>query len=503
MSEVGFTPAQTGFSRVFIIEGRARPDHEPEFMACMMAGSPDRSYGDVTPIECPDPDAYGDYIEIGSIQGAKARATMDLIGKYAADVASSLLRLADQRCPVDVHVHEGRCTDPSEFNVFTKAIIFEEARLTNWGADALGSLGSGEGAEINETSPISAKNLYEVLRLTFSERCPDVVTNPVTDVIIYDSKSCGECDSESDGCKRIYASTDSSVGSPGTGPDVIYSLDKGVTCNSDEITTLDPGEVATALAGLGEYIVVVSYDETNLHYKEQSEIDAGNFGGWTEATGDMAVAGPPNDIWSTGTYAFIVGDAGYVYGTADPTGGAAILDAGLATGEDLNAVHALSDLFAVAVGDNNAVIFTQSQDTWTVVNGPAAATALTCVWAKSQTHWVVGNDAGDFFYTLDQGNTWTEIVLPGAAGYSQIEDVAFATDTIGYVSGTHTGPRGRLLRTYDGGQSFLVLPEEAHKTMPAGDQFTALAACKYDANFVVGVGLADDAADGIMVIGED
>jgi len=503
----GFTPAKTGFSRVFLIEGRARPDHEPEFQACMKAGSPDRSFGDVTPIECPDPDAYGEYIEIGSVQGAKGRATIDLIGKYAADVASTLLRLADRRCAVDVQVHEGACTNPSAFDQFTKAIIFEEARLTNWSADELGSLESGEGASINETSPVSAKHLYEVLRLTFSERCPDIITHEVLDVIIYDIRSCGECDSESDGCERIYAVTDTAVGSPGTGPDVIYSLDKGVTCNSDEITTLDPGEEGTALAGLGKYIVVVSYDEANLHYKEQSEIDAGNFGGWTEVAGEIAAAGPPNDIWSTGTYAFIVGDAGYVYGTDDPIAGAVILDAGMATGQDLNAVHAISDEFAVAVGNDNAVVFTESQDTWSPVTGPAAGVALTSVWVKNKNHWFVGTTEAParLFYTLDQGNTWVEIVLPGAALYTAIEDIAFATDSVGYVAGTHAGPRGRILRTYDGGYDYLVLPEEAHKVMPAGDAFNALAACKYDANFVVAVGLADAGAagDGIMVIGED
>ncbi|GAG23491.1 unnamed protein product, partial [marine sediment metagenome] len=30
-----FIPATTGLSRVFIIEGRARPDHVPEYFSCM------------------------------------------------------------------------------------------------------------------------------------------------------------------------------------------------------------------------------------------------------------------------------------------------------------------------------------------------------------------------------------------------------------------------------------------------------------------------------------
>jgi len=47
------TPLQSAYSRVFIIDGGARPDHAPEFMSCMRAGSPDWGFGDITNIECP------------------------------------------------------------------------------------------------------------------------------------------------------------------------------------------------------------------------------------------------------------------------------------------------------------------------------------------------------------------------------------------------------------------------------------------------------------------
>ena len=49
--ELGYIVAQTGFSRVFLIEGRARPDHAPTYESCLMAGSPSVSFGDVERIE--------------------------------------------------------------------------------------------------------------------------------------------------------------------------------------------------------------------------------------------------------------------------------------------------------------------------------------------------------------------------------------------------------------------------------------------------------------------
>jgi hypothetical protein len=41
-----FNPAQTGNSRVFIIEGRARADHRPDYQSSVKAGSPSQGFGD-------------------------------------------------------------------------------------------------------------------------------------------------------------------------------------------------------------------------------------------------------------------------------------------------------------------------------------------------------------------------------------------------------------------------------------------------------------------------
>ena len=70
------------------------------------------------------------------------------------------------------------------------------------------------------------------------------------------------------------------------------------------------------------------------------------------------------------------------------------------------------------------------------------------------------------------------------------------------MSHTTIAPAGRLLRTYDGGYSWIVLPE-ATGVIPANDRLNAIATCPIDANIVVGVGLADLTADGIIVVGED
>ena len=52
----------------------------------------------------------------------------------------------------------------------------------------------------------------------------------------------------------------------------------------------------------------------------------------------------------------------------------------------------------------------------------------------------------------------------------------------------------------DGGNSWKLIPEKTG-TMPVNDKINALAYCTSDANFIVGAGLADDAADGFIVVG--
>ena len=79
------TPAKNPFSRVFLIEGRARPDHEPLFQSCMSAGPLTSPGGDVTSIECPSPDRYNEYVEVGEIQGEADRPSTDLQSLYQSD----------------------------------------------------------------------------------------------------------------------------------------------------------------------------------------------------------------------------------------------------------------------------------------------------------------------------------------------------------------------------------------------------------------------------------
>lgn len=493
-------PVKTPESRVFLTDGGARIDHAPTYMSCMRAGGVSQDFGDITKIECPSPTRYNAFDEIGEIQGAIGRATMTLTGRFIMELRSTLLRIAQKRCTADIDIHFGTCTAPSNFNQWKMVLKLLDARATTYNTDDLGALASDESNPINESADFSAKEIVQLLQMTYASRGGSVITNQLMDVIVCDTPSCGDCVDESDGCQKFYAISLAAGGSSGTPPDLVYSLDGGDNIYAHDIDSLGAAENADAIGCLADYLVVVSNDSGSLHYVLKSSVTTTGDHTWAEVTTGFVGGGEPNDIWSTGTYAFIVGDGGYVYGTADPTGGVTVLDAGVATSNVLNAVHALTDDFAVAVGNSGTVIKTENGTIWSALTPfVGVGVHLYCVWLKSEQEWLIGASNGNLYYTVDGGTTWTTKAFSGS-GSGAVYDISFSNDAVGYLAHATTAPLGRILRTIDGGYSWMVEPDSG--TMPAQDQITALAACTENANFVVGVGLADDAADGVMIVGE-
>lgn len=493
------TITKTANTRVFLIEGRARPDHSPAYKSCLRMMAVTQGFGDIEKIECPDPNKYGAFIEKGEIKGASERPTTSLEGRFPPDILSDLLKIARKGCSFDVQLHIGSCTDPSLFDTYDKAIILENGSISNYATDELGALASGDNAVINETSDVSAKDVYEVVPLNVSNKTPVLVVNEVVDVVLCDAISCGDCEVESDGCNKVYAVTTGTSGSPATIPDFIYSLDGGATWFVHDIEGLTTP--ATAVECLGDYVFVTSNGGNNISYALKDEMDGVTDPTWTQIATGFVAGGEPNDAWSTGSYAFIVGDNGYIYGTDDVTAGVSVLDAGVATVEDLFCVHGLSAEFAIAGGENGEIVYTNDGVIWAESPSSPVGIGITIntVWAKSTTEWWVGTSNGHLYYTLNAGTTWTEKTFSGS-GTGSVESIVFSTNSVGFLSHTTAATKGRILRSINGGATWKLVPEKTG-TMPANDKINALAYCTSDANFVVGAGLADDGADGFIVVG--
>ena len=149
------------------------------------------------------------------------------------------------------------------------------------------------------------------------------------------------------------------------------------------------------------------------------------------------------------------------------------------------------------------MIYTTGRDIWveTTIRPVGVGVELTCVAMKDENIWFVGTDGGEVYYTLDQGATWTLKGFPGS-GAGVVRDIDFPSDTIGWLAHSDATPTGRILRSLSGGESWDQVPEGA-APIPASDYYGALYGCRDNPNFMAAVGLGDDGADGIIVVGED
>ena len=325
------------------------------------------------------------------------------------------------------------------------------------------------------------------------------------DAVICDAVSCGgECAAESGGCEKIYAVTKGAGGSAGTPPDVVFTID-GVNWYAHDIDSIPTGVDAVGDACLGDYLVAIATNATYpLNYTTKATVTPTIDPVWTAITTGFVAAGTPRAIWSSGTKAFIVGSAGYIYSTTDPTAGVTVLDAGVASsGKELWAVNGLDSDFVVAVGRAGAIVKTEDGTTWaavTPININFIATDFRCVLVLSEQTWLLGTNGGRMYYTMDGGVTFYEKPFSGS-GSGVVWDIVKSTDSVLWMSHATAADVARIFRSYNAGQSWKLMPDSGG-SMPANDRYRALAACPQDPNLIVAVGLGDNGADGVILVGQ-
>lgn len=486
----------SGYSRVWLIENMAAPGHTPQYQGLMKIGDPSWGRGDVTRVEIPSDENYDEFEEAAEVKGETERPTFSLMGRYPMQL-STLLRLTRQGCPMDVQAHLGKCTNPKDFNGgWEKVAVYERSRITNYAIENFGALGSDERSATNETGDLSARDWYELVRLTFAERAGATVTREIISIDVCDRVQCGDCGDTSDGCQKVLATQVASGSTPGTAPAVIYSSDGMQTAASVNISTLLGNENPSDSECVGGNFIVTSNTDESLHYAKITDILSGS-PSWNQVTRGFVFGNGPNAIASADPdHTWLAADAGYIYFTSDPTQGVEVQEAGSLTAQTLNDVDALDEEVVVVVGNSNVVLATDNGGiTWRLITGPVVGQNLTTVAIKDKYTWVVGVANGTVWYTEDEGVTWVQSTLPIAG--SRIDDIKFSTRTAGYLSLRVTGARSRILRTIDGGHSYYVLPEGPGQ-IPDNTRINQVAVCS-DPNVVYGGGLGSNGTDGIIV----
>lgn len=494
---------KTSQSRVFTIEDRAAPNHVPVYQTLARMAGVTHGQGDVTLVRIPDPNQYGRFIVVDKIQGQADSPQTSLEFRAERNVRSPIYRVVKKGCEVDVQLHIGDCKDPSDFDLgWDKILVFEGALFTNYQTDDQGTFDADGNNPVTETVDVSADDFYEIMPMAFSQIGESTILQKVVDVAICDARSCGACGLPSDGCQKVFAVTVAVGASPGLTSQLVFTKDGGATISQTHITSLPANKDATALACVGPYLGVISNGDSSFHYAKITDILAGTES-WTKVTsGITASTADPKAIISLGrTHTWIAAEGGYVYFSADVTSGFTAQTSGDVTASDLNAITALDEKHLLAVGASNAIITTKDGATWLAVTGPSAqaGVAATACAMLSESEWQVGYADGELWYTYDSGVSWTQKSLPGSL--TQVDDIVYATRTVGYITGRTSDPHGKLLRTINGGQSWYVLPENTGLSIPTSDFYLGIAACGDDVNLLWAGGTDDSGTDGLLVKG--
>jgi photosystem II stability/assembly factor-like uncharacterized protein len=461
-------------------------------MSLWRAGALSWDQGDVTLVYIPDPDYYQRFKVAGKIAGEPSNPELAMTARYTMDL-SKLLAMLKNGCDHDIQVHFGTCRNPRDFNAgWDKILVLDNASVGSYSTGELGALEPSQRAQVDEDATFRGEEAYEIVRLTFSTKAASDTTQEVVDVAFGTADQCLAICGTSE-CKIVLA-----LMTPGAYGHavIIYSSDGGLTWTDEQVQSADPADVCPQLLNVGSYVVVINATADAIEYCTQANLIAGA-ADWTTVVTGFVGAGTPQAMWSAGpANTWIVGDGGYIYLMTDPADGVTVQDAGSATAENLNDVAGIDELNVMAVGDNNAVVYTADGGvTWTAVTGPSPAVNMNACWMLTDMIWLVGDAAGHLWYTTDAGVTWVEKTFVGS-GAGAITDIAFVNDTVGYMSHTTATPTGRILRTIDGGHSWYVLPEGTG-SIPTNLAINALAVCS-DVNMVVGGGLAAAAA-GVVV----
>lgn len=170
---------------------------------------------------------------------------------------------------------------------------------------------------------------------------------------------------------------------------------------------------------------------------------------------------------------------GYVYFSSDGGATWTAQTSGDLTTEDLRAVSFIDENSGMAVGDVDAVLFTSDGGTtWEEMTATGSGDALNCV-APSGNFWWVGTSGGDFFYTRDDGDTWTQRRFSGD-GVGNVSDIVFANALVGYALHNTAAPIGSILVTINGGFSWKAL------TTPTNAGLNALSIADMNTVYAVG-----------------
>ena len=231
----------------------------------------------------------------------------------------------------------------------------------------------------------------------------------ITDVTVLLPKGCGSfCDPQ---VKAVFAMV--STLEAGQRANLYINSEGGELEQWDAHVNLDGWDAGAAdgIIGFDQFVCIVSR-------VEQAIIRSDDRGGTQVEIGAAVVTefnpnGPECIDAIDMTYIVVGGENGYIYLSTDAARTWEVIDAGLATANNITRIEIARDnpLVVYGIAGTEMVKTTNGGDTW---DNPLTVpgTTLTALWVKDQNHVLVGDNAGGIWETSDGGATWTQQVNP-------------------------------------------------------------------------------------------
>lgn len=485
--------------RVWYTEGGVHPARAPQFLALgKFSDDPAITIGEDTRVTAPDPNSFGSDITLGSVRAAKERATL-AVGIRSTMQKSILLDWKNKACRVDLYALIGKCGNPQDFTEGgEKWVYFPDGKISGHGYENFGAYGLDENNPTNEAVPMTAEDYYEFLYQRQDQIGASVTIREIYTIRAYAGDACENCP---DPCSRIVMTMAGASATPGTQPIMLYSSDGGETFSQQTISTLFSNENIVDDLIVGDSYLIISNTANEIHWTDLNELYEGAVNTWNQVNSGFVAGKNANAITGPDVrHVWVVGNGGYVYFASNYKVGVVVQDAGVATTQHLQAVHAYDTKNVLAVGNSNAVIFTSNGGvTWESVTGPAVGINLGACWMWNATTWLVGEGAGGtgkLWLTVNSGISWTQVGLP--ATYVRIYDIEFASEAEGYLLASD-GSKTYVLRTITAGNEWVVLPQGKKGTPVANTYLTHVATCAKFSNTAFAAGLAANGTAGIAV----
>ena len=476
-----FVAASRSQSRVFVAEGLPGPDNPPIFQGCLVMGGASQGLGDVEYIYCPDPENYEKFIPVGTIVGREENVETSISGHFPLNTLSNIIKWGRAKTPLAIHVHFGLATNPQNFNVFQKAVVFDNsARITSTDIEEMGSL--DDSGQIGQSADISAADYYEVVDATWISRVPELMTTPGVDAAIakiydetlpLDNRFGYYVVAEGDG----ITATDHSR--------LVYSINGGSTWSHIVISDLS-GKYAAGVAVVNDVPVVIGA-AADLYYADV-------VGGATDVT-KVTHAQVMTCITGIGAVAYVGGAAGYIGKIDDYTAAPVAMTSGGT--DDIASIHALDGGVILAGDVDGHVYYAVDGENFGEVDVAGTGNSVTAVCAVDASTFWAGTDDGKLYYSTDAGSTWTERSFP-AGGTGVVTSITFPTLSVGFIAHDPAAGNARIIKTTGAGATGTWFEIPRTGSLPAADSLK-LSSMAGDANRVLSAGPVS--TTGIIIFG--